>query len=442
MAATWQDVRNDVLNVEPTLAGIIDAISPDKSYRLYKVQYPYGSIIADPQQMYLPSSENDISSISSAEFGADLFNDLGYGKDSWAMGVVLEKNIEVFIDLKDSKSSIPWMIYKPGTIFPYAKLLNKEGNLNYAPNNILTIVSGARSAFMLPNIGCYTNHISLQKDFHVQSSTPKSLYEHWQIFKEITSSKMNSQKWHSTLLYFSEKWVRSIKTDNAWAPLKAYLYELAWSHFEYRRNYIYYDIAYSRIQKKRNLKPNPYLMDTASHLFSTALGAAPGYAPACNNESLPLDVLQQVFIDVYGLKKYVPTVMQPSYFQLASEHKLPVYYSMQNPSTFVFSPKSRKVSSTLFELQELEHIMKVLLEEIADKNSICAGTVISDLTKLIRYRYFHNESDRHRIIRHSSEIENDDSRFSYLVGNNKGSNGVLASDAKFLRGCIGIYPQL
>ena len=145
---------------------------------------------------------------------------------------------------------------------------------------------------MLPNIGCLTNHINLQRDFHIQSPPPKLLYEHWHIFKEIINYK--NCDWRSCLLFFSEKWVNHLHQDKSWINLKMYLHELAWNHFEHRRNNIYYDIAFSRIQKKRNLKPNPYLIDTASHLFTTALGAAPGYAPACDDSSLPLESIRQV----------------------------------------------------------------------------------------------------------------------------------------------------
>ena len=132
----------------------------------------------------------------------------------------------------------------------------------------------------------------------------------------------------SCLLYFSEKWVRHIQCDPAWLNLKIYLHELAWAHFEYRRNYIYCDILFSRIQKKRNLKPNPYLIDTASHLYTTALGAAPGYAPACDDESLPVEILQQAYVESYGMKKYYPTIMQPTYFNFDQENILSVYYSL------------------------------------------------------------------------------------------------------------------
>ena len=217
-------------------------------------------------------------------------------------------------------------------IFPLPNVLNKKTDKIYTPNGVLTTSSGARSAFMLPNIGCQTNHSALQRDFNIQDPAPKSHYEHWNIFRHITNSKIIDCNWRSCIIYFSNKWVDRLHNDSAWLQLKLYLHELAWSAFEYRRNQIYYDIAFSITQKKRNLKPNPYLVDTAKHIFTTAIGAAPGYVPAHNNNALPLDVIQNVYVESYGLRKYSPTIMQPSQFDFQND-KLPIYYSMQNPAT-------------------------------------------------------------------------------------------------------------
>src|SRR5258708_4971587 len=102
-------------------------------------------------------------------------------------------------------------------------------------------------------------------------------------------------------MYFSEKWVNKIHNETSWMRLKLYLHEVAWRKFEYERNRIYYDMAFSLIQEKRNLRPNPYLTDTARHLFTTALGSAPGYVPANNDEALPIGFIQKAFVESYGM---------------------------------------------------------------------------------------------------------------------------------------------
>ena len=92
-------------------------------------------------------------------------------------------------------------------------------------------------------------------------------------------------------------------------------------------------------RKRRNLKPNPYLADTTQHLFNIAIGAAPGYTPAIDDEKLPLNILEKVFIESYGLAKYFPTFFHPSI--IISKKKNTYLLFPTIPSTHTFSPKSR-----------------------------------------------------------------------------------------------------
>lgn len=435
----WANVRNRVMKVEPTFANIIDELNPDRSFPIYLAYFPYGELIGDIEHSFFPKQKNGVFKLSDPDSPQDLVKHLGYGINSLPMGMVLEKNIEWFIDLKNENISIPWVVYSPGTFFPFSRVLSKRNKHIYVPNNVLSTTSGSRSAFMLPNIGCATKHINLQRDFNVQSPPPKTMYEHWYIFREIISCNDIDCDWRSCLIYFSEKWVDKFHNDKAWLSLKLYLHEWAWRYTEYRRNNIYYDIAFSMIQKKRNLKPNPYLADTAKHLFAIASGVAPGYIPVCNNDALPLSALQKAFVESYDLKKYLPTIMQPVHHNFKNDTK-PIYYSLQNPSTFVFSPKSRKISSTLFEIRELENIMRVFINELSKDNTMCSDTIVGEIAKYTEFKYFHNEFDRHRVIRPSTEMATLDERFHCnSTSNNNGAS--FASDAKFLRGCISIQTK-
>jgi hypothetical protein len=152
---------------------------------------------------------------------------------------------------------------------------------------------------------------------------------------------------------------------------------------------------------------------------------------------LPLELLQKVFVESYDMKKYYPTIMQPANFDF-EQNSLPIYYSLQNPSTLVFSPKSRRASSTSFEMRELEHIMRVFIEELAKDNGICSDTIIHKIAKGVLFHYFHNKIDRHRIVRSSVKIAEMDERFYLIHPKYKLAEAVFASDAPFVRGCIRI----
>lgn len=433
----WQKVRSRVAKVEPEFAAIVDELDPDKSFTLYLANLPYGTLKGDTQSTFLPKVDGGLYRLTDPCAPKDVIEDLGYGIGGAPLAMLLEKNLELFIDLEADRITIPRAVYTPGTFFPFARILSRKSSRTYAPNNVLTLTSGVRSTFVLPNIGCAVHHSNLQRDFNVRSAPPKTLYEHWNIFKEVVSSEMVKSDWHSCIMYFSEKWLDMIENSKKWLPLKLYLHKLGWSYSEYQRNHFYYEMAFSIIQKQRNLKPNPYLVDTAKHLFATAVGAAPGYAPAINEDALPLSLLQKAYVESYGLKKYIPTILQPTSFEFEVD-EMPIYYSLQHPSTHVFSPKSRTVSSTLVEMRELQHIMEVFVAQLMKNDTMCVDTVMGEVARKIRFRYFHNKLDKHKIISPSSEIVAFDKRFAASSIRYKVKDACFAEDSPFVRGCISI----
>jgi hypothetical protein len=437
----WNLIRKRVAIVAPEFAKLIDTLSPDNSFHLFLAYYPYGELKGDTISPLFPKIKGGNYRLSDQNVPKDVIINLGYGNDSSPLGMLLEKKLEYFIDLNKLDITIPLQVLSPGAFFPLARFFQNKSSRTYTPNGLLTVVSGTRSVFMLPKIGCATNHLMLRRNFNVPSQPPKSLYEHWQIFKDIVSSNHINSEWRSCVLFFSKKWVDKIHNDNSWLPVKKFLLEIAWNKFEYERNHLYYNIAYSLIQSSRNLKPNPYLTDTACHLFTVALGAVPGYAPSCDNDSLPLDTLQTAFVDGYGLKKYIPTIIHPTHFTFEDRLSKPVYYSLQCPSTLTFSPKSRKLSSTLFEMGELRHIVNIFKSELIKESNIFADTVISDIAENVEFDFFHNQTDIHHLIQDSKNIVNLDNRFTARKTKKTAKGSIFASDSPFLRGCISIRPK-
>jgi hypothetical protein len=429
---SWDDIRERVSKVEPQFAKIVDSLSPDQTFAIYLAYYPYGSMDADTISSFFPKQDGSFYRLTDNDAPKEVCKDLGYSKSNVPFGMVLEKQLELFADFKQSKITVPLMIYTPGMFFPFAAILSIKNNRVYAPNGILSSTAGARSVFMLPKISCVTNHIAMQRDLDLKTSTPRSLYDHWYIFKEISDAHSD---WNCCIIYFSEKWITKLHSDHAWIPLKNYLHELAWKQYEYERNRIYYDMTFSMIQNHRNLKPNPYLADTAKHLFATASGAAPGYLPALNDDALPLTLIQEAYTGSYGLKKYYPTVMRPAHYTY-EKNRLPIYYSLQHPSTYISSPKSRQYSTTLLQLLELEHIMRIFSQELAKKNQKCNDTILGEIAKHIEFSYYHSSPDKRRIVKSSYEITKIDNRFLSIPNKFKKDCAEFAGDAPFLRGCI------
>ena len=109
---------------------------------------------------------------------------------------------------------------------------------------------------------------------------------------------------------------------------------------------------------------------------------------------------------------------------------------MQHPSTHIFSPKSRKISSTLVELRELEHITRVFSDEITKNFGMCSDTIMNKIASSIEFNYFHNKSDRHNVIKSSKQIPELDKRFN--PKDRKNQEAIFACDAPFIRGCVSI----
>ncbi len=435
----WNKVRNRVHKVAPEFAKLIDHLSPDDSFPLYLAYYPFGELIGDTISPFIPMISGGHYRLSDPAAPKDVIKNLGYGQNSAPLGMLLEKTLEYYIDLKQINITIPWQIYSPGSFFPLARFLKNRSKRIYSPNGLLTVVSGTRSVFMLPKIGSSPNHLMLRRHYNnVRPKPPKDISEHWQVFKDIVYSNRHENDWRSCVLYFSQKWLDKIHNDNKWAAVKNYFLEIASDKFEYEKNQVYYNIAYSLFQLSNNLKPNPYLIDTACHLFALGAGAVSGYAPAIDDNSIPLQLIQHAYVEMYGLKKYIPTIMQPQQFKFEDLNTKPIYYSLNYPSTLSFSPKSRKDSSTIFEMDELMHIVNIFQRELSLENNILSDTIISEVAKNVEFHFFHNRNFTHNNIKDSETIIEFDDRFSHKHAKSSYSNSSFSTDAPFLRGCVGL----
>lgn len=434
----WEAIRERVKIANPEFFKLIDKLSPDKSFAIYLAYYPYGSYLGDSAGIFLPQTNGENFRLTDPRMPKLLLKELGYGIDTSPFGMILEKNFEYFIDLPAYNLTIPKLLHSPGSFFSFTKNLSKKNNRMYASTAALNAAAGARSIFMLPKIGCNVHHNHLKRDFDITVPAAKTFYQHWQVFKALIESEQINSPWRGAVLYFSKKWMEAIHTDPAWLEVNRYLHEKAWHQFAYERNRAFYETACSLIQKDNNLKPNPYLSDTARHILGIGVGATLGHRPAVNENSAPVYLLQKLFVEHYSIEHYLPVLMEPAHFNLDAD-RLPIYYSLQNPTTHTFSPKSRTNSSTIFEMRELKYVLSVFQQALANNQGICQGTILNEAAKIIKYHYYHNQQDLHKSVTLSPLILERDKRFNYLYGKPyRGRSLSFAKDAKFFRGCVSI----
>jgi len=431
---TWEFARNKFKQVDPHLTKLIDKVSPSDNLSIYLAYFPYGMLKGDTYSSYLPLPENQVCKLNDPNIDRTIIKDLGYGMMSSPLGIILDKSLEYFIEF--DHQVFPYQIDTPGTIFNKGILLKRKSIRNYTPNGILKATAGARTAFMLPSINSHNGINTLSKKTNIELTTPRKLTDHYEIFKAINQSSINS--WKACLAYFSEDWFKSILNDPAWIKIKNYILEDKENSDSFNANSPYYEIFYSKAQKDRNIRTSsPYLTNTAIHLIKIAIGEHPGYIPATTEELLPLQLIQSQISDSFQLKK-TPTVMVPH--SLIYEHeKHPVYYSMQFPTSPHFLTKKNEKVTANQEIDYLDTILNKFIEEMTKESSLLSGTIFSDISNNIRYNYFHNYPPKNgNLIQNSRELMTLDPRFSFCSCENTYSE--FSFEGQFLRGCIQVEP--
>ncbi|HAT7073470.1 TPA: hypothetical protein JAN90_12015 [Legionella pneumophila] len=429
---TWQKISEKVNKADAEFAALVNKLSPGSDYPVYLLYLPYGMLKGDTESSYLPSPDGGFLKLSDESLPIEIKNELGYGMSTSPLGMILENEIEYFIEIDGEV--IPYDVAGPGRIFNKSIILNKKLSRNYSPNGVLKASAGSRTSFLLPSINSHNNIIKLSNSLKSKIVSPKKISDHWNVFKKIALSETIESNWKVCLLYFSEKWIQSLAQDSEWRDLKAYISESDRILHQYDSNNIFYEIFYSYVQRNHNLKiTNPYITNTAIHLIKIALGEMPGYIPATDEHLLPLHNIQHAFCHYYDIEHH-PTVMVPHIFKFETD-KNPIYYSLQHPTMPSFSIKRNNRVSANDEIKAIDYILPSFLESMRYDSSMLNKTVFSELAQRINFTFFHNVPCGNDKINGSETLQEIDPRFAYSFSE---SNKKFCHEGKFLRGCIQI----
>jgi hypothetical protein len=429
---SWDEVKDAIQNINSEFFNIVQNIKLNRECSLYLVEFPYGNLIGDHISQFLPVKSGEYIRLTDEGIPQFIKKDLGYGINNSPIGMVVKKKIELFIDLPEKKMVLPHMVLSPGEFFSYNHILDIEKSINYAPNGILYAMSGARSCFLLPSINCENKFSRLCRGLGLKIKRPINIYEQNNLFKQVLESNQINNAWASSIIYFSEEWVKNINENPEWYSLKQYFHSMNTRRTLFPLNVTHYNTAFSLLLEKMNFNPNPYVFDTFKHIVQIMCGQIPGLSPLVDEEFLPLNDLHHIFQEYYGFNEIFPTIMGPSLFDPFAKSPHPIYYSLQIPTTSSFSPKSKK-TSVMVELKELFDLCETLLTELKCDKGFCANTIIQYIAKYLSISFHHNSQDIDNIILPVDSIIESDARFA-----NK--NKQLASEnGKFFRGCVKIY---
>lgn len=423
---SWNDIAPDIQLIDPNLKCIIDEVSPSKDYALYVGEYSYGALILNKGIFHVVNDDNALVPLSHQSVPSKVQEDLSY-TGTIPVGLVLDNSIETFFVF--GERTIPSSFYTSGGWISLWSIL--EGKDSYQVGPIWSISSGARTICMLPKITDKYCYEELKRKYNLKEQIPKCLAEHWKIFESIANHKNFSQPWKSKIVYFSKQWFEQ-KTDKKWAKFYKYLLHKAWSDSTVKRNQFIFDFIFSLSQKNCGLKPNPYLADTVKHLVGIGAGGLPGFKPATDNTAAPIEGLQKAYIEDYGLRK-IPTIMQPHHFSLSSPDR--VYYSLEMPTTAVFSPRSSNGVSRMVDMRELKYILDKFLSEILNGNLMVEQTPFFNLAETIQYDFYHTDPDQHNEITLLKNVSAIDDNFNKIL-HVTSIELAPVEFASFFRGCV------
>lgn len=291
----WDEIRDSVSKVNPTFASVIDGLKTKNDYPLYKVYYPFGSLIIDNGRFRFPLKDGTLAPITSSYIPPHIREQLGYNAGSIPLGIVLNHSVELFLQTEDRV--IPYSLNHAGKLIGLWTALSSL----HVWLDAWQMTAGARSIFVLPKITDTVSHKKLCRARGIKMALPRNLGMHWSLLTKLAQHSNFKQPWFTEVLLFSKNWLNEQKNDS-WVRFQHFLYQEAWTGTEYWRRKIVYDHIWDTIIReltKNDIRATPFIIDIVKFIIMVGLGVVPGFCPAINDEEVPIEGLQEDFINLY-----------------------------------------------------------------------------------------------------------------------------------------------
>ena len=115
-----------------------------------------------------------------------------------------------------------------------------------------------------------------------------------------------------------------------------------------------------------------------------------------------------------------------------------VSQSRYGPTTYEFTPKSRKVASTLQNLSELKCLMDIFIQALHQGTLNIEDTVVSKIATDVVFDYFHSKPDAQREIALTIDLPKADSSLVSYDHKRYGEGLEFPESGGFFRGCVRI----
>lgn len=424
---SWESVADAVKKVNPRLHEIICDIDPGPEYRLYVGEYPYGVEILKYGKFQVPVPGYGMLPLRDDRVSKQIRQDLSYNIETNPVSLVLKNCVEVFLDKPVASNPIIFFRATEGNVFGLTRVIYDRP---FQPAYLWNISSGMRSVYMLPKISQTKKYKRLRSELNIDVIAPNSIQDHWDIFRKISSQNLE-EVWSSKVLYFSGKWFEKLD-DKAWHELRSYLWESTGRAFASVGNFFIWDIVFSSILRSRNIRPSLYVSNSVKYLCQIGAGLVPALEPYVNEMFMPCGLIQKVFVEVYGLGNYCPTLMGPAYFNLYDKNSI-VYYSLQNSNIFD-TPKKKDGSSFVSYLYEIQSLYNKYKDEVLRDALNLGGTRLHDFFRNGQMQGCHPSFKKYSILKSTDFLFENDPRFSYSPY--KKTNNEVAAHSSLFKGCF------
>ncbi len=424
----WNDVRDQLLELNPALVAILDELSPSQEFYFYKVSYPYGAKILRKGAFYFPYNGR-MTALTDPRVPQEIREDLDYNLNSNPAGIQLTHMSELFVELNETVFSAT--LLKPGAVFGFSpRLLQAEIPLSSSerPISVWDMTAGARSVVIVPKITDSVNHAKLKREFGLESDVPQSLQDQWLVFREIAAKAKST--WRMEVLFFNKRWIQHLQ-DVACRGFKIYCLESEARMQAFWTNSFTWNLIFAGIQARLNVKKNPIVMQAIQQVFAMATGAVPGYRFSDSDAFFPKTLLERVYRDIYELKDYYPLFLNTDYFDRA-----PVYCSMEFPP-FEIVRKEIGGPSFIMELDDIAYALKKHLAELEKSELNLESAALHALVESVTFKCFHPSPERSEDI-----LPTEDLLMLDPVGHamNHGER-PFPKNAPFFKSAIGVFPK-
>lgn len=401
---SWRAIKSIVKTTNPTFFELTDHPYFDDK-KCVIASYQYGESIIEQGTVSRDTDEDH----------AIVARHLSYSP--LPLALVLKKSTEVYVR---NKRIFPLNLLMEGELFGVFEIASMLNNQYKKP--LWSVCAGGLSVFMLPKISESLSHDRLCKELNTELPVPTTLREHHRIFKAIAKT---DRSWECQILFFSKDWFCPQSTEILNYGFREYIYKVGWDQLQlYRDAYLFHILGdnFSLEVNRKNLNPKSHLVDTVKYLHSVAQGGYLCFKPAMDSMKVPLELIQDIYTNIYQLNSYAPIVMVPE--RLAGLDA--GYYGMKLP---VISDSLPKKNGTRSILQEQRNLKKLVdLFKLIDSNFTHKDTH--------HYEFFHSTASEPDHIFCSRLIYETDKNFQQACGD-FGADG-FCSNATFFKGCVRI----